>query len=205
MRARDPARDRPRPPRARRSPLATARTSGASSRSTFVDRPPRDPRRPVGLDVARADDGAPALRRRRSGSSSTRRGTASAGAPCSSCRCSSSGRTSTAPSSSAPALTVLLGVVELVRARRLAWIPLALVVLAPLCVLASPYGTKLVAYYDLMLVDAPFAPILREWQWSRPERDDRALLAARDRRRRRCSRCAAAGAASRSTSSPSSP
>jgi hypothetical protein len=65
-------------------------------------------------------------------------------------------------------LTVLLGIVELVRSRRLAWIPAALVVLAPLCVLASPYGTKLVAYYNLMLVDAPFAPILREWQWSSP-------------------------------------
>jgi len=65
-------------------------------------------------------------------------------------------------------LTVLLGLVELVRSRRIAWMPLALVVLAPLCVLASPYGTKLVAYYDLMLVDAPFAPILREWQWSSP-------------------------------------
>ncbi len=38
----------------------------------------------------------------------------------------------------------------------------------PLTVLASPYGTKLIAYYDLMLVDAPFAPILREWQWSSP-------------------------------------
>ncbi len=66
-------------------------------------------------------------------------------------------------------LTVLLGLVELVRARRLAWVPVALVALPPLTVLASPYGTKLVAYYDLMLVDAPFAPILREWQWSRPE------------------------------------
>jgi hypothetical protein len=66
------------------------------------------------------------------------------------------------------ALTVLLALVELVRRRRLAWIPLALIVLAPLCVLASPYGTKLVDYYDLMLVDAPFAPILREWQWSSP-------------------------------------
>jgi hypothetical protein len=66
-------------------------------------------------------------------------------------------------------LTMLLGAVELVRARRLAWMPIALVGLAPLCVLASPYGTKLVAYYDLMLVDAPFAPILREWQWSRPD------------------------------------
>jgi hypothetical protein len=66
------------------------------------------------------------------------------------------------------ALTVLLALVELVRRRRLAWIPVALAVVAPLCVLASPYGTKLVAYYDLMLVDAPFAPILREWQWSSP-------------------------------------
>ena len=65
-------------------------------------------------------------------------------------------------------LTVLLAIVELVRTRRLAWMPLALVVLAPLCVLASPYGTKLVDYYNLMLVDAPFAPILREWQWSSP-------------------------------------
>jgi hypothetical protein len=65
-------------------------------------------------------------------------------------------------------LTVLLGLVALVRERRVAWMPLALVVLAPVCVLASPYGTKLVAYYDLMLVDAPFAPILREWQWSSP-------------------------------------
>ena len=66
------------------------------------------------------------------------------------------------------ALTVLLGAVELVRARRLAWIPIALIVLSPLAVLASPYGWKLVAYYDLRLVDAPFAPILREWQWSSP-------------------------------------
>jgi len=65
-------------------------------------------------------------------------------------------------------LTMLLGVVELVRTRRAAWIPLALVVLSPFAVLASPYGWKLVAYYDLMLVDAPFAPILREWQWSSP-------------------------------------
>jgi hypothetical protein len=66
-------------------------------------------------------------------------------------------------------LTVLLGLIELVRARRFAWLPAALVVLAPLCVLASPYGTKLVEYYDLMLVDAPFAAILREWQWSKPD------------------------------------
>ena len=63
---------------------------------------------------------------------------------------------------------MLLGLVELVRARRLEWIPLALVVVSPLCVLATPYGWGIVAYYRLMLVDAPFAPILREWQWSSP-------------------------------------
>jgi hypothetical protein len=56
----------------------------------------------------------------------------------------------------------------MVRARRLAWIPVVLVVLSPLCVLATPYGWDIVAYYKLMLVDAPFAPILREWQWSSP-------------------------------------
>jgi hypothetical protein len=67
------------------------------------------------------------------------------------------------------ALTVLLGVVDVVRRRRLAWRPVTIASLAPLCVLASPYGTKLIAYYDLMLVDAPFAPILREWQWSKPD------------------------------------
>ena len=66
-------------------------------------------------------------------------------------------------------LTVLLGIMELIRRRRLAWLPALLVVFAPLCVLASPYGPKLVGYYDLMLVDAPFADVLREWQWSRPD------------------------------------
>jgi hypothetical protein len=65
-------------------------------------------------------------------------------------------------------LTVLLALVELVRARRLSWAPVGLALLAPLCVLATPYGWDIVAYYDLMLVDAPFAPILREWQWSSP-------------------------------------
>ena len=100
-------------------------------------------------------------------------------------------------------LTVLLGIVELVRARRLAWIPLALVALSPAAVLASPYGTKLVAYYDLMLVDAPFAPILREWQWSKPDATTAlfwllALVAVALLAMRRCR------TASRSTSSPSS-
>ena len=66
------------------------------------------------------------------------------------------------------ALTMLFGAYELLRRRRVAWPPLALLVLAPLCVLATPYGWDIVAYYDLMLVDAPFAEILREWQWSSP-------------------------------------
>jgi hypothetical protein len=69
------------------------------------------------------------------------------------------------------ALTVLLTVLRN-RGKSAApqhpWLAVALLVLAPLCVLASPYATKLPAYYDLMLVDAPFAPILREWQWSSP-------------------------------------
>jgi hypothetical protein len=65
-------------------------------------------------------------------------------------------------------LAMLLGLVEMARARRLAWIPLALLVVSPLCVLATPYGWDIVAYYRLMLVDAPFADILREWQWSSP-------------------------------------
>ena len=92
------------------------------------------------------------------------------------------------------ALTVLLGLVELVRARKLEWRAAALVVLAPLCVLATPYGFDIVAYYDLMLVDAPFAEILREWQWSKPDGHDCALLGARRSSRSRSSRCGAAAA-----------
>ena len=65
-------------------------------------------------------------------------------------------------------LTMLLGGYALVRGRRLEWLSIALLVLAPLCVLATPYGWDIVAYYELMLVDAPFAEILREWQWSSP-------------------------------------
>ena len=65
-------------------------------------------------------------------------------------------------------LAVLLGLVELVRARRLAVDPAGARRPLPLCVLATPYGWDIVAYYKLMLVDAPFAPILREWQWSSP-------------------------------------
>ena len=66
-------------------------------------------------------------------------------------------------------LVIVLGVLDVVRSRRVAPLTGAMVVLAPLCVLASPYGWDLVAYYDLMLVDAPFSDLLREWQWSRPD------------------------------------
>jgi len=81
------------------------------------------------------------------------------------------------------ALTVLLAVCLLVRSVRLQsdtdaaprtaepaarHLAVALLVAAPLCVLATPYGWDIVAYYDLMLVEAPFAQILREWQWSSP-------------------------------------
>ncbi len=67
------------------------------------------------------------------------------------------------------ALTMLLAGVTLVRRRGAEpLLPALLLVGAPLCVLATPYGWDIVAYYDLMLVDAPFADILREWQWSSP-------------------------------------
>jgi len=66
-------------------------------------------------------------------------------------------------------LTVLFAVAVLIRDRgaRPA-LPALLAVAAPLCILATPYGWEIVSYYDLMLVEAPFAEILREWQWSSP-------------------------------------
>ena len=70
--------------------------------------------------------------------------------------------------------------------------------------LASPYGRNLVAYYELMLVDAPFAHDPARVAVVEPERDDGPLLAPRDPRGRPASPCAAAAAASPSTSSPSS-
>ena len=67
------------------------------------------------------------------------------------------------------ALTALLAVTVLVRDRGASPVlPVLLVIAAPLSILATPYGWDIVSYYDLMLVDAPFAEILREWQWSRP-------------------------------------
>lgn len=66
-------------------------------------------------------------------------------------------------------LAMILAVYELATGRRHGWkLPLLLLIGAPLSVLASPYATRLPAYYHLMLVDAPFADLLREWGWSAP-------------------------------------
>lgn len=66
-------------------------------------------------------------------------------------------------------LTMLLAVLTLLRSRpapRL--LPWLLLAGGPLSVLATPYGWDVLAYYDRMLVDAPFADILREWERSTP-------------------------------------
>ena len=76
-------------------------------------------------------------------------------------------------------LSMLLAGYALVRTRRLDRLSLALLVLAPLCVLATPYGWDVVAYYELMLVDAPFAEILQRVAVVEPERDHGAVLRAR--------------------------
>ena len=48
------------------------------------------------------------------------------------------------------------------------WRPLAYLVLPWLCVFASPYGTGLVDYYRLLLVDSPVSRYITEWQAPRP-------------------------------------
>jgi hypothetical protein len=67
-------------------------------------------------------------------------------------------------------LVALLGAYELVRSRGATWPrSLALIVLAPLCVLATPYGPVDTArYYHLLLVDPPFADRVTEWRWAEP-------------------------------------
>jgi hypothetical protein len=67
-------------------------------------------------------------------------------------------------------LVVLLGAYELVRTRGRSWArSIALVVLAPLAVLVTPYGpADTVRYYHLMLVDPPFAGRVTEWSWAAP-------------------------------------
>ena len=67
-------------------------------------------------------------------------------------------------------LVMLLGAYELVRSRGATWKrSVALVVLAPLMVLVTPYGPVATArYYHLLLVDPPFAGRVTEWNWSEP-------------------------------------
>src|SRR6188474_258268 len=67
-------------------------------------------------------------------------------------------------------LVMLLGGYELVRSRGGTWMrSLALIVLAPLAVLATPYGpAATVRYYHLLLVDPPFAGRVTEWEWAAP-------------------------------------
>jgi hypothetical protein len=67
-------------------------------------------------------------------------------------------------------LVVLLAVYELIRSRGAMWTrDLALIVLAPLTVLATPYGPVDTArYYHLLLVDPPFAGRVTEWRWAAP-------------------------------------
>ena len=67
-------------------------------------------------------------------------------------------------------LVVLLGAYELVRSRGGTWKrSLTLIVLAPLAILATPYGPVTTArYYHLLLVDPPFAGQVTEWRWPEP-------------------------------------
>ena len=67
-------------------------------------------------------------------------------------------------------LVMLLGAYELVRSRGRSWLrSIALVVLAPLAILATPYGPVATArYYHLLLVDPPFAGRVTEWSWPAP-------------------------------------
>jgi hypothetical protein len=68
-------------------------------------------------------------------------------------------------------LAMLLGAIELVSSRgRSGLRSVALIVLAPLALLATPYGPMTTArYYHLMMVDPPFDRYVTEWQWSDPD------------------------------------
>ena len=67
-------------------------------------------------------------------------------------------------------LVMLLGAYELVARRGATWPrSLALLLLAPLAVLATPYGpVETARYYHLLLVDPPFAGRVTEWRWAEP-------------------------------------
>jgi hypothetical protein len=67
-------------------------------------------------------------------------------------------------------LVMLLGAYELVRTRGRSWRhSIALILLAPLAILVTPYGPATTArYYHLLLVDPPFAGQVTEWMWPAP-------------------------------------
>jgi hypothetical protein len=75
------------------------------------------------------------------------------------------------------ALTMLLALTDLVASRGQRFARnVALLLLAPLAVLATPYGpAQTLEYYRLMLVDPPFAEWLTEWQPSDPAWDTLAF------------------------------
>jgi hypothetical protein len=67
-------------------------------------------------------------------------------------------------------LVAIYGVSVLMqRARRETVKGVVLTVLAPACVLCSPYGLSLVGYYRELLVDPPFGRIVDEWTAPTPE------------------------------------
>jgi hypothetical protein len=76
-------------------------------------------------------------------------------------------------------LTMLFAAIELVSTRGRSAARSALIfVLAPLMVLATPYGpVETGRYYRLMLVDPPFGDQLTEWQWSEPDWNTLAFYA----------------------------
>src|SRR5688572_1176575 len=67
-------------------------------------------------------------------------------------------------------LVMLFAAYELIRSRGATWPrDLALLILAPLAVLATPYGPiETARYYKLLLVDPPFAGRVTEWNWAEP-------------------------------------
>lgn len=68
----------------------------------------------------------------------------------------------------AAALVALAGASTVARNRRLSARAAAFLLLPWPCVLASPYALHLPGYYKLMLLDAPFARFVTEWQPARP-------------------------------------
>jgi hypothetical protein len=63
-----------------------------------------------------------------------------------------------------------LGVIEILRRRKVELRSVLLLALPPLFVLLTPYGPVATArYYHLLLVDPPFDRLVTEWMWSDPD------------------------------------